>query len=58
MFNYMIRINSLKIIRRQIPGDHCSAAESDTLPDTEKYQDHMNFEFLTEHILYQEFYYP
>jgi len=58
MFDYMIRINSLKIICRQIPEEHCSGSESDPLPDTEKYQDHMNFQLLTDHSLYQEFYYP
>ena len=58
IFYYNIHINSLKIIRRQIPGDHCSGTESDPFLDTEKYQDHMDFELLKDHSLYQEFYYP
>ena len=58
MFDYMICINSLKIIRRQIAKDHHSGAESDPLPDAEKYQDHMNFELWKDHSLNQEFYYP
>ena len=58
MLDYMIRINSLKIIRRQIPEDHCSGSESDPLPDAEKYKDHLNCEILKDHSLYQEFYYP
>ena len=53
MFDYMIRINSLKIIHRQIPEDHCSDSESDSLPDAKKYQDHMNCELLKDHSLYQ-----
>ena len=58
MFDYMIRINSLKIIRRQIPEDYCSGNKSDPLLDAEKYQDHMNCELLKDQSLYQEFYYP
>ena len=46
IFDDMKRINSFKMVRRKIPGQHYSGPESDLFPNTEKYQYLMIFNFL------------